>query len=218
MNISRHLLANLPFLSDIEGSELSRISQSLKLSNHAEKSLFIQQGAPASSILLLVAGTAHAFSKNENGVLFTFDILLPGRFLFPSRLENGAGFSPCTVRACTSVQLWSIDSELINTSTQLARAVACAAVHELGRQRSLNSIMVSPSPHDRIRRYMMHYMVRSANGCFLPYFPPQKILAECLATTRETVSRVISSMLHKGVISRIRDGFVVHDPLFFTQA
>lgn len=183
-------------------------------------SLHLSQGDSMPYLLVTLEGLCHAYNLKSNHTIATLEIILPGRILFPVGISGDKYTSPYYLRSCIDSQFAIIPLRILDKS--YAQGAFCNALiksllFNLERQRNIASICTFTNPFDRVCAFFKNYMIGRDSEFSLPFLPPQKVISECTATSRESVSRAINELLRINVLSRSANGLTVLTPSFFDR-
>lgn len=186
----------IPLFKNIDPLVISKVATLQKYNNDY---IFNYDGDIVSKISFLVVGSAYSFKYKGNNEVFLFDVT-PGAFFHSGKIAlNNVVFSSDSIVLHIDLDVFYINI-LPLCSLEFVNALQ-------DRTRILNDFIDNNHIFSATQR-VAHLLINS-----LEYFNTHKrnYIAARLNLSNETLSRVISKMLHSGVIYILNDIVVISD-------
>jgi len=179
---------------------------------------FFFQGETLTTIGLIISGTAQAVVHSEDGQETWVGEFGPDEFFGHSAILGEGGLD-MTITATTELRFLSIAISKFNAALANESALSTALAQDLARrlhfmtQRLVEAItLTSPG---RVCAELMRLSkpigIEPKKSIVRPN-PVFTQLASRISSTRETVSRTVSSLQKKGIISREPGAILIHKP------
>jgi len=203
-------LKRIPLFSDLSDEDLESIVQLTVVSRIPKKCIVVQEGEIGDSMYVILLGSVKI-------VYYTPD----GREVVLSILENGDFFGEMSLldqepRSATVMTMEDSEFAYIRHSDfkhlmagnpKLTMALLGEVVKRLRRTSHIlervSTMDVSHRLYDYLCYFCQSHGILSEQGQYMVKLPTHRLIADQLSTSRETISRAISSLKKKGIISPI---------------
>lgn len=180
----------------------------------AAKALIVRQGDPATETFLLMDGCAHALRNTADGQFALLQEFLPGD-IFGAVAQLDAAAHPSDVMAVepsrTAVFLVFDFVALIEAHASVGLAVSRLLLRQLRAATDRMAERVILSATGRIHAELLR-LARQGDGRVIRPLPVLAAMAVRVHTTRETVSREISTLERRGLLRREPDALILTAP------
>ena len=208
---ANRLLAILP------ADALARLEGECRRRSFAARDKVIEQGDNSHDVFFIVSGQAHVLMFAETGRIVSFASIGPGGYFGELAAIDGQ-LRSTTVVAAEPLELATLTASQFNAllndhpplATTLLRHMAEVIRHCDDRIFNLSSLKAS----QRVCLELLHLAGPDPAGTtdWVVYpIPTQKALAGNVGTTRETVARVLRSLLGDSIIERRSRSFHIRD-------
>ena len=186
---------------------------------YARGEIVFAEGAPSRSIYIVCAGSLKLLNTSSAGKTLLTRFAVPGEMLGIAEAIGGGTYDCSAVAAEASVV------SVIPTETLLRflhsypaaalRMTEALAEQYRGVQREARFLAFGGTSTARLARLLLESSADDDDpGVTCIHIPPHVThaeLAESIGSTRETVTRVLSELVRRGLVRRSRDGMVVID-------
>ena len=202
------ILKQIPLFSDLGESELEKIASLVSPRHVPKKSVVVQEGDTGDSMYIIVSGSVKISYYTADGQEFILSLLEKGAFFGEMALLDDEPRS-ATVITMEDSELGQIRRadfhRLLKENSALTHKMLMEVVSRLRRtSQVLERISTMDVPH-RLYCYLDDYCQQSGtmdeNGNYEISLPTHQLLADQLSTSRETISRAVSTLKKEGILT-----------------
>jgi CRP/FNR family transcriptional regulator, cyclic AMP receptor protein len=208
----RNLIRKVPMFSELNDQEIDAIVALVSTRNVPRKSIVVQEGDVGDSLFIILKGSAKISSYTAEGKEVVLSLLgeggVFGEMSLLDRQPRSATVS--TMEDSSLAQIRRPDFErLLLERPAIALKLLSELVSRLRRTTQvLERISTMDVPH-RLYNYILDFCLRygqSSNGGTTAQvrLPTHQLMADQLSTSRETISRAISTLKKEGIIIPIQ--------------
>lgn len=205
--VRARILSDTPYFKGLSAAALDAVNHHFRSLGHSTGTTLYHEGEPAEALFLVAHGKVKLLQHSASGEEVVLDLLgqgdlfggltLLGRRHYP---QSAIAQTPCCVLAITTADF----RHLVDTYSEVALNVLDTVARDLeAAQATIRAISTLPV-EARIARVLLRLADRlgEADGSGILIQSPlsQQDLAAMVATTAETVSRVISGLRRSGYI------------------
>ncbi len=215
-----NFLRALPLFSNLDDKELREISRFAYEKKVKKGNVIFSQGEQGSTLYLIIKGRVKVVLIGESGKELVLAILKKGDFLGEMSIIEDE------VRSATAIALeptvfLTIDKEnFINFLIKDPRAML-GVLKELSKRLRNADEKIGELAFQNVYERVISYLnalaktrgVKEKEGIFVSELPTKKEIADCIGSTRESVSRVLNDLHRKGLISLYRKSVVIKKKL-----
>lgn len=200
-------LKNVPLFSELSDQELATIAKIATTHNVTKNSVVVHEGDAGNSLFVILQGSAKISYYAPDGREVVLTLLSEGDFFGEISLLDGEPRS-ATVSTLESSQLAQIRRGDLEREIIARPQLAIKLLHELAsRLRRTSQVLERVStldvPH-RLYTYLRDYCARygkpDADELYEVKLPTHQLMADQLSTSRETISRAVSTLKKDGII------------------
>lgn len=216
-SISNAVVKSIQLFASLNVADCEAISRRATLASFKAGELIVSRKESRRELYCLVGGTVHVTAFGANGREISYKEKFGGDIFGELSAIDSAPRS-ADVIAKTDVTLFALSHEHFNELLQLHSSIAILLLNRFAAEiRSLTSRVYSFSAlsvSNRIRQLILQLAEDHAgdNGhAVTVVFPTHAQVASRVATTREAVTREISSLSSDGIIEKVEDGLRILD-------
>jgi CRP-like cAMP-binding protein len=216
-NVQVHL-RKIPLLAGLTDEEVLRIKPELRFRQYAKRDIVLQKGAAGDGLLFLLSGQMQVIDVTEDGRAIGLRMLAPGDFFGEIAVINGSqrtasviAMSPVLVAFLPAPAALHMFSHYPSVANQMLRHLA-AKIQRDSEFRSLLSI-------NNTTRRIYTYLVQMKSPAPQPgqpevveNLPTHQDIANMINTSRETVTRALTSLSQQGIIQKDTHRLLIIDP------
>lgn len=204
------------FWEGLRESSHSLESSARETSYPAHAVLFVE-GQPSRGVMVIVSGEVKLSTASADGRTIVVRIAGPGEVLGLSATVVGR---PCELTAETlqptriKIIPGSSFKQWLRAHPELAFSVAQELAEEYNNTcHQLRSMLLSHTATERLARTLLQLLRNAAPGnqARVPFSLTHQQIAEMIGASRETVTRLLAGLRHKGVIEIEDSILIVHD-------
>jgi CRP/FNR family transcriptional regulator, cyclic AMP receptor protein len=204
----RNLIRKVPLFSELDDRETDAVMALVSTRNVPRKSIVVQEGDVGDSLFVILKGSVKISSYTAEGKEVVLSLLgeggVFGEMALLDRQPRSATVS--TMEDSSLAQIRRPDFErLLLDQPSIALKLLSELVSRLRRTTQvLERISTMDVPH-RLYNYILDFCLRHAEGAAggaAPQvrLPTHQLIADQLSTSRETISRAISTLKKEGII------------------
>jgi len=200
----------IPLFSDLSDEDLESIAQLAVVSRIPKKYIVVQEGEIGDSMYVILLGSVKIVYYTPDGREVILSILESGDFFGEMSLldQEPRSATVMTLENSEFAYIRHSDFEhLMAGNPKLTIALLNEVVKRLRRtSHILERVSTMDVPH-RLYDYLCYFCQShgslSKQGQYIVSLPTHRLIADQLSTSRETISRAISALKKKGIISPI---------------
>ncbi len=198
----------VPLFSELDEAELDHLARLAGRIEVPKKSVVVQEGEPGEALYIILEGSVKISQFSNDGREIVLSLLGEGAFFGEMSLldDQPRSATVMTMEDCQLAQIKRADFvELLATHPNIALKVLAEVVARLRRTSQLLArISTMDVPH-RLYAYLIDHCQRFGRACgedgwMQTTLPTHQLLADQLSTSRETISRAISSLKKDGIL------------------
>ncbi|MBF6613343.1 MAG: Crp/Fnr family transcriptional regulator [Chloroflexi bacterium] len=213
-----HLESN-DLLYGLEPSELASIAQAGRVRRLKTGAYLFRQGAPATNLYILVAGSVKMTQLTPEGHQVLLRVASPGETIGAIATVGNARY-PATAQAAEECRLLAWDSDSLLSLMERFPHLAINALRFMSRHVQEFQDRYRELATERVERRVARALLRLAGqagrkvdgGILIDLALTRQDLAEMTGTTRYTVSRMLSEWEEQGVIEAGRKQVIIKRP------
>jgi CRP/FNR family cyclic AMP-dependent transcriptional regulator len=199
--------------------ELRVILDGLKTSSAFEPgAVAFHESAPCHSVFIVCEGRVKLTTASRSGQTLLLRLAGAGELLAAADAVSGVPYSSSAVAVEPSI-LASIPRETFLRLVGSYPAVACRLTRSLSAeykfaQHETRFLGFGETSTARLARLLIDWATDERGGGATPHIPAyitHTDLAQAIGATRETVTRILSELRHRGVIAREQEAIVIRD-------
>ncbi len=203
-----NIIRRIPLFSELEERELEAVAALVSTRNVSRKSIVVQEGDVGDSLFIIVKGAVKISSYTAEGKEVVLSLLSAGGVFGEMALldRQPRSATVTTTEDSTLAQIRRPDFErLLQNQPSIALGLLEELVSRLRRTTQvLERISTMDVPH-RLYNYILDlclkHGVEDDTGTFSEVrMPTHQLIADQLSTSRETISRAISTLKKEGII------------------
>ncbi len=207
----REILRAVPLFSEFSDTEIDAIAALVSTRRHPGKMLIVQEGEMGDSMFIILKGSVKVSSYTTDGREVVLCLLGKGSFFGEMALLDAAPRS-ATVTTMEDTELGHIRqtdfARLMLQMPQLTRKLLAEIVGRLRRTSAvfgrISTMDVPQRLYNYIRDHCLHSGSPDVSGNIEVRLQTHQLLADQLSTSRETISRTISALKRKGIITSLK--------------
>lgn len=213
-------LRGLPLFSNLDDKKLREISKFTYEKKVKKGNVIFFQGEQGSTLYLIIKGRVKVVLIGESGKELVLAILKKGDFLGEMSIIEDEVRS-ATAIALESTVLLAIDKEnFLNFLMKDPRAML-GVLKELSKRLRNADEKIGELAFQNVYERVISYLntlvktrgVKGKEGIFVSELPTKREIADCIGSTRESVSRVLNDLNRRGLISLYRKSLVIKKKL-----
>ncbi|MDQ6955225.1 MAG: Crp/Fnr family transcriptional regulator [Mariprofundaceae bacterium] len=204
----QEIFKKVPLFSGLNNDEIDAVIAITTIHNVRKNNIIVQEGDAGNAMFILLCGSVKISYYAPDGRELILSLLEEGSFFGEMSLLDKQPRS-ATVTTLESVKIAQIRSRdferLLLKQPALSLKLLCEVVSRLRRTSLiLERISTMDVPH-RLYSYLQDYCERfgkekSASQCIVR-LPTHQLIADQLSTSRETISRAMSSLKKESIIT-----------------
>lgn len=207
----RDILANVPLFADLNSDELKAVASLVTVTKVPKKSIVVQEGENGDAMFIILQGGVKISYYAQDGRELVLSMMESGSFFGEMSLidEQPRSATVMTMEESDLAVIRRADFErLMQQHPSITRKLLAEVVQRLRRTSLvLERISTMDVPH-RLYAFLHDYCRRSgrrdAEGNVVVKLPTHQLLADQLSTSRETISRAVSTMKKEGIITSLQ--------------
>lgn len=204
------MLRQIPLFTDLADRDLEVVDSLVTRREVPKQSIVVQEGEPGDAMYIIISGAVKISYYTADGQEVILAILESGSFFGEMSLLDDKPRSATVITMSDSelAQIRRLDFEsLLKSSPELTRKILAEVVARLRRTSLiLERISTMDVPH-RLYSYLCDYCKsngrKNTQGDFEIELPTHQLLADQLSTSRETISRAISTLKKEGILTTL---------------
>jgi CRP-like cAMP-binding protein len=204
--------AECPIFQRLTLEQIKEISSRAAPVRYLENDFIFEIGDPAIYWYLVHEGLVRMQNIAPSGKTFTFDISGPGRTLNASALSIGTHF--LSAQALTDVTLLRIERNEFLGFVSKYPNLATEIIHILSVRLKTEYRRMVVAQREEVERQVCSSLLALSERFGMTLHLKREELADCVGTTTETTTRVLSRLKKSGIVSysRHRGEIVIADP------
>jgi CRP/FNR family transcriptional regulator, cyclic AMP receptor protein len=189
-------------------ASLRALADASTIKNLTRGSMIAGEGALLTHAFLVLRGRARAVRRGENGREITVEIFRPGDLVADAVIgPEEAVSNDCEAVEATTVLLIPCEALLaqMRALPELSLAISRHLVRRLNRSKDLAVGLALSDVQGRVvsalRTLARHDGQALPEGALIRHRPTQQELANSIGACRETVSRIVSDLVRKGLLT-----------------
>jgi CRP-like cAMP-binding protein len=216
-NVQVHL-RRIPLLAGLSDEEVQRLKPELRFRQYAKRDIVLQKGAAGDGLLFLLSGQLQVIDVTEDGRAIGLRMLAPGDFFGEIAVINGSQRTASVV-AMSSVLVAFLPApaalHLFSHSPSVANMMLRHLAEKIQRDSEFRSLLSINNTTRRIYTYLVQMKSPSEQPGepeMVKNLPTHQDIANMINTSRETVTRALTSLVQQGIIQKGSQGLVIVDP------
>ncbi|GHT94105.1 cyclic AMP receptor protein [Betaproteobacteria bacterium] len=215
-------LQNIPLLRGLDEETLKQMVAALQIKQAGRGSLILHKGGAGDYLLFMLAGRLQVVDTNEEGKEVGLAFVLPGDYFGELSIVDGAPRS-ASVIACENSLVALLPrrqaQELIYHHPLVAERVLQRMAAAVRKASSYRAILGIPNAFQRVFA-LLHELTEIAPGglSVINRIPTQQEISIMVNTSRETVSRALSTLIKRGVVEKDLRRLIVRKPEALREA
>ena len=209
-------LQRAPLLAGLTGDQLEKVSGEVRLRSFRRRETVINKGSAGDSLLFLLEGHLQVVDVTEDGRSVGLNLLSPGDFFGEIAVVDG-GTRSASVTALTHAKV-----AFLPRATALWVFSHCPPVAErmlqhmaakIRKESVFRTLLGIHNAFQRVYALLDLFRQTKPGGLeVIDNLPAQQDMAIMINTSRETVSRAISSLIEDGVIEKDARRLIIRRP------
>lgn len=212
------IFKKVPLFSELDDTDLEAITALATTHNIVKKSVVVQEGDIGNSLFVILSGSVKISYYAPDGREVVLATLHEGSFFGEMSLldKQPRSATVSTLENTRLAQIRRVDFErLLLSNAHLSFKLLSEIVHRLRRtSQVLERISTMDVPHrlhDYIRDHCEQFGQEDEDGFCIVKLPTHQLIADQLSTSRETISRAVSTLKKEGIIEPFGKGTVKVD-------
>ncbi|GHU36739.1 cAMP-binding protein [Betaproteobacteria bacterium] len=215
-------LQNIPLLRGLEPDVLKQMVVALQIKQAGRGALILHKGGSGDYLLFLLAGRLQVVDTNEEGKEIGLSFILPGDYFGELSIVDGKPRS-ASVIACETSLIALLPRRqaqmLIYRHPLVAERVLQRMAASVRQASSYRAILGIPNAFQRVFSLLHHLAAIAPGGLVvIDQMPTQQEIAIMVNTSRETVSRALSTLIKRGVVEKDLRRLIVRQPEVLREA
>ena len=210
------ILERIPLLSGLPPEELRRLTQLMRIKRFSKGETVVIKGSDSDALMFLLAGHLQVIDYTEDGKEVGLNLFTPGSFFGELALIDGQPRSASIIAiepAAVAFLARSFALELIYRNAQIAERMFKHFVRNIRALTIFRSLLAIPNTSQRLYRFLCHMKESSTQEpAMIRNLPTQQQIAIMINTSRETVSRILAELEHRGVLKKERRTLIIIQP------
>ncbi|TFW30730.1 Crp/Fnr family transcriptional regulator [Duganella callida] len=216
-NVQVHL-RRIPLLAGLSDEEVTRLKPELRFRQYAKRDVVLQKGAAGDGLLFLLSGQLQVIDVTEDGRAIGLRMLAPGDFFGEIAVINGSqrtasvvAMTPVLVAFLPAPAALHLFSHSPSVANQMLRHLAA----KIQRDSEFRSLLSINNTSRRIYTYLVQMKQppeQPGQPEVVKDLPTHQDIANMINTSRETVTRALTSLVQQGIIQKNSKGLVIIDP------
>lgn len=209
-------LRRIPLLAEISDVELSRVVADLRLRAYARRETVIHKGSPGTALLLLLSGQLQVVDVTEDGRAVGLRLLDPGDFFGEIAVIDG-GPRSATVTALNPAVVGSLPRAsalwLFSHCPTVASRMLAHMAAKIRSESQFRMLLGIQNTFQRVCALLEYYKRTQPGGLeVVENLPTQQDIAIMINTSRETVSRVLTELIQRGIVEKDMRRLIIRRP------
>ena len=209
-------LRRIPLLADITDVELARVASDLRIRAYARRETVIHKGSPGSALLLLLSGQLQVVDIAEDGRAVGLRLLSAGDFFGELAVIDG-GPRSADVTALNSAVVGSLPRPsalwLFSHCPSVASRMLTHMATKLRNESQFRMLLGIQNAFQRVCALLEFYKRTQPGGLeVVENLPTQQDIAIMINTSRETVSRVLTELIQRGIVEKDLRRLIIRRP------
>lgn len=215
-NVQVHL-RKIPLLSGLSDEEVQRIKPELRFRQYRKRDLVLQKGGSGDGLLFLLAGQMQVVDVTEDGRAIGLRMLAPGDFFGEIAVINNSTRTASVV-AMTDVLVAFLPApaalHLFSHSPSVANMMLRHLAEKIQRDSEFRSLLSINNTARRIYTFLVQMKKQSEPGQpdVVENLPTHQDIANMINTSRETVTRALTTLVQKGIIQKDAHRLIIIQP------
>ena len=209
-------LRKIPLLADLSDEEIGRIKSELRFRQYAKRDIVLQKGGAGDGLLFLLSGQLQVIDVTEDGRAIGLRMLAPGDFFGEIAVINGSqrtasvvAMSPVLVAFLPAPAALHMFSHSPSVANQMLRHLA----EKIQRDSEFRSLLSINNTTRRIYTFLVQ-MKKTQPGQpdVVENLPTHQDIANMINTSRETVTRALTTLTQQGIIQKDTHRLIIINP------
>lgn len=214
--ISREFLRRLPILGLLTDEQLAQVMSGSRLSRYPKKAPVVLKGQTIDNLALLVSGKLQVVDYMADGREIGLNIIQAGGFFGElsviDRLPRSATLVALTPAAVIHVP-GDLARKLFFEYPPVAEAMLVHLARAVRRMSDLRTVQALPHSFQRVYALLDYVKEQAPGGMWLINdLPTHQEIAIMVNTSRETVTRALSSLVAAGVVEKDMRRLLIRKP------
>jgi CRP-like cAMP-binding protein len=209
-------LCNIPVLSGVDEATLLKLASVMQVRNSEKGQHLLHKGSAGEHLLFLINGRLQAIDITEDGREVGLSFLMPGDYFGELSVIDGLPRSASVVACEPSIyallpRQHALD--LIYNNPLVAERVLKRFAGAIRQASNFRTILGIPNAFQRVYALLAHLAQKGNGGLIvIEKLPTQQEISIMINTSRETVSRAIQNLVHRGVVEKDLRRLIVRQP------
>ncbi len=214
-----NLLKRVPIFSRLSQKDLEDLAESLKVKRCPKNTIVFNEGDVEDGLYLIAKGKVKVVLWDEEGRGITLSVMEPGDFFGEMAVFDDLPRS-ATVEAVEDTTFFVLEKhkvlELIERNPSIARHILREMSLRLREADDKIRTLAHFDVAGRLARYLMELLkkegkiIRHKDVAYVQ-IPNRNELANTIGASRETVSRILSALQKRGIISVRRNNLIIYN-------
>lgn len=207
MNAKLSALQQIPFFLEFSKEELEPLSSKLRIKNYAKNTIILTEGDESTSVYFILEGSVRAYIENEQGKEVTLNQIDEGEtfgelalFCNTPRTASVLAKSKCKVLIINKNDF----IDFYSTNPKAAQKIVLTMATTIKKLTKDLEYFALNNVHRRVVRALLDHSI-NIDGKRVVKSLTHKEIANLVASSRETVSRVIHDLKRDGFL-HIKNG------------
>jgi len=214
--ISRDFLRRLPILGMLNDEQLTRVMAGSRLSRYPKKAPVVLKGQTIDNLAILVSGKLQVVDYMADGREIGLNIIQAGGFFGElsviDRLPRSATLVALTPAAVIHVP-GDLARKLFFEYPPVAEAMLVHLARAVRRMSDLRTVQALPHSFQRVYALLDYVKEQAPGGMYvINDLPTHQEIAIMVNTSRETVTRALSSLASAGIVERDLRRLLIRKP------
>ncbi|MCU6496667.1 Crp/Fnr family transcriptional regulator [Rugamonas sp. A1-17] len=216
-NVQVHL-RKIPLLAGLNDEEVQRIKGELRFRQYAKRDVVLHKGAAGDGLLFLLAGQLQVIDVTEDGRAIGLRMLAPGDFFGEIAVINGSQRTASVV-AMSSVLVAFLPApaalHMFSHSPSVANLMLRHLAAKIQRDSEFRSLLSINNTTRRIYTYLVQMKTppqQPGQPEVVENLPTHQDIANMINTSRETVTRALTTLTQQGIIQKETHRLIIVDP------
>ena len=212
-------LRKIPLLAELSDDEIGRVKQDIRIRQYAKRDIVLQKGGHGDGLMFLLSGQLQVVDVTEDGRAIGLRLLSPGDFFGEIALINNSTRSASVV-AMTEVLVAFLPApsalHLFSHSPSVANQMLKHLAHKIQRDSEFRSLLSINNTAKRLYAYLA-LMLQNRPGdpgapAVVENLPTHQDIANMINTSRETVTRALTALVHQGIVQKDSHRLIIVKP------
>ncbi len=203
------ILKHVPLFSELSVDELDSVHKLITFHDVAKKTVVLHEGEDGGSLFIIINGSVKISYYAPDGREIVLSLLEEGAYFGEMSLldKQPRSATVSTLGDTRLAQIRSVDFErLLLQQPKVSLKLLAETVHRLRRtSQLLECVSTMDVPH-RLYYYLKdfgdHFGKNKNGDKVIVQLPTHQMIADQLSTSRETISRAISTLKKEGIINK----------------